>query len=395
MDKALLTINAGSSSIKFTLFKTNSSSELIEDATGQIDGIPDSPHFKVLGCNGEILVDTQLVHTNKYDHKHCLEIICSWITQNANNKNSIIGIGHRVVHGGLKYSKPVLVNSQVLDELAQLIPLAPLHQPHNLQAIRAFQKILPDVPQIACFDTAFHHTQPDVAQKFALPIHFFYEGIRRYGFHGLSYEYIASVLPRFAPELTYSKIVVAHLGNGASLCAIKNSRSMATTMGFSPLDGLVMGTRCGNLDPGVILYLMDQFKMDVRAIEHMLYYESGLIGLSNISNDMRHLLASHQSTAKEAVELFVYRVAREIGSLAVALGGLDGLVFTGGIGENSAEIRSSVCQQISWLDLELSQEANQASLSLISKASSKIVVCVVKTNENLMIALHTKRLLVK
>ena len=269
-------------------------------------------------------------------------------------------MGHRVVHGGQHYSAPVLIDATVLAELETLVPLAPLHQPHNLATIRVLLETMPSLPQVACFDTAFHRTQPDVAQRFAIPRRFADEGVRHYGFHGLSYEYIASVLPTLEPALADARIIVAHLGSGASLCALHKGRSIATTMGFSPLDGLVMGTRCGNIDPGVLLYLMDRHNMDARALEQLLYHQSGLLGVSGISNDMRTLLASDDPHAQEAIELFVYRVGREIGSLAAALGGLDALVFTGGIGEHSAVIRAKVCHQAAWLGLELDDSANEA-----------------------------------
>jgi acetate kinase len=248
---------------------------------------------------------------------------------------------------------------------------------------------MPDVPQVACFDTAFHRTQPEVAQNTGLPRHFFDEGIRRYGFHGLSFEYIASVLPALEPELAYSRVIIAHLGNGASLCALLSGHSIATTMGFSPIDGLLMGTRCGSLDPGIILYLLDYYEMDVSKLQHLLYYESGLFGVSGISNDMRTLLASNDANAQKAVELFVYRIVREIGSLAAALGGLDALVFTGGIGEHSFEIREKVCQQTAWLGIEIDPEANKVSAGKISKPTSKTSAWIVPANENLIIAQYT------
>jgi acetate kinase len=303
----------------------------------------------------------------------------------------LLAVGHRVVHGGQYCSAPVLIDAKVLKDLEAVIPLAPLHQPHNLAAIRAFQEIMPNLPQVACFDTAFHRTQPDVAQRFALPRHFFDEGVRHYGFHGLSYEYITSVLPTVEPSLADARIIVAHLGNGASLCAIHKGRSIATTMGFTPLDGLVMGTRCGSLDPGVLLYLMNQHNMYAQALEELLYHQSGLLGVSGISSDMRTLLTSDEPNAQEAIELFVYRIGREIGSLAAALGGLDALVFTGGIGEHSAVIRAKVCRQALWLGLELDELANETEVKQISTLNSKVSVWVVATDENLMIAQHTLR----
>ncbi len=393
MNDLLLTINAGSSSIKFALFKVSVSKELTGIITGQIDGIPASPRFEVKDVAGVSLADRILTDEKQLDHKRSLEIICSWLTNYTGEIGKLAGIGHRVVHGGVKFSQPVFVNLDVLDELEALVPLAPLHQSHNLSAIRAFGTILPNVPQVACFDTAFHRSQPEIAQKFALPKRFFAEGVRRYGFHGLSYEYIAAILPTLDADLAEARVIAAHLGNGASLCAMRHGQSIATTMGFSPLDGLVMGTRCGSLDPGVLLYLMKQKQMDTKAIEHMLYYESGLLGVSAESGDMRELQASRKAAAKEAIALFVYRVVREIGSLSAALGGLDALVFTGGIGENSAEIRAEICRQIAWLGLELDSLANQLAAPMLSTGQSRVAVWVVKTDENLVIARHTLSLL--
>jgi acetate kinase len=305
----------------------------------------------------------------------------------------LVGVGHRVVHGGVKYSAPVTVTSEVLAELERLVPLAPLHQPHNLAAIKAAINAMPSVPQVACFDTAFHRTQPEVAQLFALPRRFTDEGVRRYGFHGLSYEYIASVLPGLDPRAAVGRTVVAHLGNGASMCAMRGGRSVATTMSFTPADGLVMGTRTGALDPGVMLYLMRKHRMNADHLEHLIYHESGLLGVSGVSGDMRELLASPDPRAAEAVELFVYRIARELGSLAAALGGLDALVFTGGIGENSAPIRAKVCAAAAWLGATLDETANAARGPRISREGSGVGVWVVPTNEELMIANHTREVL--
>ncbi|MBK8814008.1 MAG: acetate/propionate family kinase [Methylococcaceae bacterium] len=388
----LLVINAGSSSIKFTLFRIESSGRLVEELKGQVDGIGNFPQLKVIHSDGGLLVDKRIDTSVAPDHKNCLNEICSWLLQYI-GKGKLQAIGHRVVHGGLDYITPVLINQKILSDLENLIPLAPLHQPHNLLPIRTFEEIIPGVPQIVCFDTAFHRTQSETAQSFGLPKRFFNEGIRRYGFHGISYEFIASELPRLGLEIHGTRIIVAHLGSGASLCAIQNGVSIATTMGFSPLDGLVMGTRCGSLDPGVMLYLMDRYKMNVRELEHLLYYESGLLGISGVSNDMRTLLASESPLAAEAIKLFVYRIGREIGSLAAALGGLDALIFTGGIGENSAEIRDLVCKQVSWLGLELDRDANRAAAERLSTIQSKISAWVVKTDENLMIAKHTQNYL--
>jgi acetate kinase len=297
------------------------------------------------------------------------------------------------VHGGIAYRQPALIDDRVIANLEALVPLAPLHQPHHLAAIRAVANAAPRVPQVACFDTAFHRDQPPLAQEFALPRALTAKGIRRYGFHGLSYEYIVSVLPRIAPDCADGKLVVAHLGNGASLCAIEAGRSIATTMGFTPVDGLVMGTRTGALDPGVLLYLLHHEDMDARAVEQLIYYRSGLLGVSGLSSDMRTLLASDSPAAKEAIDLFVYRIGRELGSLAAALGGLDGLVFTGGIGEHAAEIRARVCRDASWLGIVLDAAANAAGGPRISAPGAAASAWVVPTDENLMVARHTRRLL--
>ena len=392
MKNYLLVINAGSSSIKFAIYRKNApSNHLIADTTGQIEGIGNQPNFTVKDPHGAVLAERKLSVDEAHDHADAITIIRAWL-QDYLADGTLLAVGHRVVHGGQHYSAPVLIDAKVLNDLDNLIPLAPLHQPHNLTAIRAFQEIRPALPQVACFDTAFHRTQPAVAQRFALPRRFFDEGVRHYGFHGLSYEYIVSMLPTLDPALAKARIIAAHLGNGASLCAIHNGHSIATTMGFTPLDGLVMGTRCGSLDPGVLLYLMNQHNMDAQALKQLLYHESGLLGVSGISSDMRTLLASDDPYAKEAIELFVYRVGREIGSLAAALGGLDALVFTGGIGEHSTVIRAKVCQKTAWLGLELDKSANETGSSRISTISSKVPAWVVATNENLMIAQHTLRI---
>ena len=390
MNKYLLIINAGSSSIKFALYRTNESRCLIADMAGQVENIGGQPHFTVNDLDDIKILDRLLSASEARDHSGAINLILNWLSPSMQS-GTFLAIGHRVVHGGQHYSAPVLINSSVLAELETLVPLAPLHQPHNLKAIRALLESRPSLPQVACFDTAFHRTQPDVAQRFAIPRHFADEGVRHYGFHGLSYEYIASVLPTHDPTLADARIIVAHLGSGASLCAIQNGHSIATTMGFSPLDGLVMGTRCGNIDPGVLLYLMDCHNMDARALEQLLYYQSGLLGVSGISNDMRTLLASDDPHSQEAIELFVYRIGREIGSLVAALGGLDALVFTGGIGEHSAVIRAKVCHQAAWLGLELNGSANEAVAIRISTLNSKLSVWIVPTDENLIIAHHTLR----
>jgi acetate kinase len=391
MNKYLLVINAGSSSIKFTIYQKDvSTGQLVTDAAGQVDGIGSQPGFTVRSAEGVPLIERMLSDDETHNHTEAINIILSWLWEYFGN-GTLLAVGHRVVHGGQTYSAPVLIDATVLAKLETLIPLAPLHQPHNLATIRVLLESMPSLPQVACFDTAFHCTQPDVAQRFAIPRRFTHEGIRHYGFHGLSYEYIASILPTLEPTLADARIIIAHLGSGASLCALHKGRSIATTMGFSPLDGLVMGTRCGNIDPGVLIYLMDCHNMDARALEQLLYYESGLLGVSGISNDMRTLLASDDPRAQEAIELFVYRAGREIGSLASALGGLDAVIFTGGIGEHSAAIRAKVCRQAAWLGLELDDSANAATATRISKPDSRLSAWIVPTDENLMIAHHTLR----
>jgi acetate kinase len=326
-------------------------------------------------------------------HDGAIEFLFAWGRGGALGGNRIIAAGHRVVHGGLEFTQPVRIGPDVLAALEVLVPLAPLHQPHNLAAIRAVAQRVPELPQVACFDTAFHRTQPAVAQAFGLPRRYAAEGVVRYGFHGLSYEYIASVLPGTDARAAAGRTVVAHLGNGASLCALKGGRSVASTMGFTALDGLPMGTRCGALDPGVLLYLMDNHDLDVRALEKLLYQQSGLLGVSGISSDMRALVASPDPRAAEAIDLFVYRIGRELGSLAAALGGLDALVFTGGIGENAAAIRARVCREAAWLGLDLDAAANDAGGPRVSRAESRVTAWVIPTNEELMIAQHTRRLL--
>jgi acetate kinase len=305
----------------------------------------------------------------------------------------VLGVGHRVVHGGAKFTGPTIVTKEVMDELQTLVPLAPLHQPHNLAAIEAVSERLPDVPQVACFDTSFHRGQPAIASVIPLPRDICSSGVQRYGFHGLSYEYIASMLPTVAPEIAGGRVIVAHLGSGASLCALKNGKSVDNSLGFTALDGLCMGTRPGAVDPGVILYLFQTLRLTAREVETILYKKSGLLGISGISNDMRNLLESREPAARLAVDYFVYRAAKEIGALAAVLGGIDALVFTGGIGENSGEIRRRICAASAWLGIELDEEANTRRTPRISKTGSRASAWVIPTNEELMIARHTGQLL--
>jgi acetate kinase len=391
MSDAILVLNAGSSSIKFSLFEGHvrpGREALICD--GEVDGIGHRAHFVAKDHAGKSLADHDVQEAAS--HEGALAALLKWVDHQFPD-NRLIAAGHRVVHGGSTYTAPVPIDAAVVSELRRLIPLAPLHQPHNLAAIAAVAKLHPDLAQVACFDTAFHHTQPPLAAAFALPRAITAEGIRRYGFHGLSYEYIAGVLPDvLGPIATDGRVVVAHLGAGASLCAMHRRQSVATTMGFTPLDGLVMASRCGSLDPGVILYLTQEKGMTAQAVTDLLYHSSGLLGVSGISDDMRTLLASDDPHASEAVDLFAYRIGRELGSLAASLGGLDALVFTAGIGEHASEIRRRVCEYAAWLGVELDQAANAADRTRITTSASKTSAWVIPTNEDLMIARHTWRL---
>jgi acetate kinase len=389
MVDAILVLNAGSSSIKFSLFADHAAEPELK-LRGQIEGLYTKPSFIARDAAGAVLGEHEWESGTGFGHTGALTHLVEFL-RGYRKQYRLTAVGHRVVHGGMEFSAPVRIDAQTIARLEQYIPLAPLHQPHNLSPIRFIAGESRDLPQVACFDTAFHHQQPEVAQSFALPEAITGRGVRRYGFHGLSYEYIASVLPGL--EGRTERVIVAHLGNGASMCAIKAGRSVASTMGFTALDGLPMGTRCGALDPGVMLYLMDELGMDARAIEKLLYQQSGLLGVSGISSDMRTLLASSEPRVRLAVDLFIYRIGRELGSLAAALGGLDALVFTGGIGEHAATIRQRVCQDAGWLGVALDVPANDAGKSRISTDSSRVSAWVIPTNEELMIARHTRRLI--
>ena len=399
MADAILTLNAGSSSIKFALFARNAEISRQPELVGQIDGIGaaggQAAHLKVKDAAGRVTADTDLVldGTAQSPQKAALDLLVARLHGSEAGWH-IAGVGHRIVHGAQEFSQPVVLDSAMVETLRGFSPLAPLHQPHNLAGVDALTTALPGIPQIACFDTAFHRSQPELAQLFALPRAITAQGVRRYGFHGLSYEYITEVLPRYlADGRANGRVIVAHLGNGASMCGMKDLKSQASTMGFTALDGLMMGTRTGNLDPGVLLYLMDYQKMDSKALTRLLYKESGLLGVSGISQDMRVLLESKAPEAREAIDLFCYRIVREIGSLAAALGGLDALVFTGGIGEHGAPVREQVCAGLGWMGLTLNPVANAANATTISASDSRIAVCAIPTNEEWVIARHTAKLI--
>jgi acetate kinase len=396
MTSHILVLNAGSSSIKLALFTDPGEGRDLEAAFhGEIEDIGKAQgHLHVSRLDGERLTDQPLQPTagQLLDHKQALQILQQWLASRG-IEASLTAVGHRVVHGGERWSRPVRIDPEVCAGLAELIPLAPLHQPHNLAAIEALAKLRPELPQVACFDTAFHRSNPLVAQTFALPREITASGVRRYGFHGLSYEYITEVLPQMMGERAEGRVVVAHLGNGASMCALRGGKSVATTMGFTALDGVPMGTRSGALDPGVLLYLLQERGMDAAALTDLLYHRCGLLGVSGVSHDMRSLLASGEPQAAEAVDLFVYRIGRELGSLAAALGGLDALVFTGGIGEHAVPVRARVCRDARWLGLQLDADANEAAGPRISTEASRVSAWVIPTDEELMIARHTRALL--
>ena len=388
MIQGILVINAGSSSIKFSLFAVTEARSLELHSKGLIEGIGGKPYALAKGPDGSPIGERRWQDDEPTDFEFCFAELVRWLLQHLKDVE-LAGVGHRVVHGGPELDRPVLLDSKTIESLEALIPLAPLHQPSNLSAAKKSLELTPDIPNVACFDTAFHRTQPRVAEAFGLPSAYYDSGVRRYGFHGMSYEYVATRLPDFAPELAGGKVVVAHLGNGASMCAMRDGKSVASTMGFTALDGLPMGTRCGTVDPGVLLYLMDQEGMGSEAISDLLYKQSGLLGMSGVSNDMRELKQSNDPKANEAIDYYVYRIGRELGSLVAALGGLDGFVFTAGIGENDADLREQVCKDATWLGVELDDDANRKGEARISTPNSKVSVWVIPTNEELMIANHT------
>lgn len=388
---SILVVNAGSSSLKFSLFRVDDAAGLHLAARGQLDGIGTRPRLKASDGAGNPLVEREIEVAEAREVKDAVALTGAWLRTQFTGE-PLLAVGHRVVHGGAEFSRPVLVDAPVLSELERLVPLAPLHQPHNLAAIRMLRETQPQMPQVACFDTAFHRAHPQLADLYALPWEYYEAGVRRYGFHGLSYEYIATALPKVAPGIAGGRVVVAHLGSGASLCAMRAGKSVDSTMGFSTLDGVPMGTRPGGIDPGVLLYLVAQRGMPPPGLERLLYKNSGLLGLSGVSNDMRVLLESREPRARIAVDYFVYRVAREIGALAATLGGVDGLVFTAGIGENSAEIRARIVDACAWLGVALDAEANRRGGPRISPDGGAVSAWVVPTNEELMIARHTHAL---
>jgi acetate kinase len=391
MPDAIAVLNAGSSSFKFSLFAARGDEpELI--ARGQAEGLYTAPRFVARGGAGELLSEKSWGDGVRLGHDGALDHLVAFMRAEFAG-HVLVGVGHRVVHGGLEYAQPTRVDAPTLAALEKYVPLAPLHQPHNLAPIRALLQRSPQLPQVACFDTSFHRAAPPVAQAFALPKSITDRGVRRYGFHGLSYEYIAQALPQHDERAARGRTVVLHLGNGSSMCAMAGGRSVASTMGFTAADGLPMGTRCGNLDPGVVLYLMDELKMDARAIEKLIYQQSGLLGMSGISSDMRTLETSSAPQAQAAIDVFVYRIGRELGSLAAALGGLDAIVFTAGIGENSRSLRERACRDARWLGVELDAAANERNGPRISTAASRVSAWVIPTNEELMIARHTQRVI--
>lgn len=391
---AILVVNAGSSSVKFALYAGDS---LV--LQGSIDGIATGGNRSATRAPATISLARCGGHATAYnpptqhvtDHEGAVACIVELV--GAQCDAGLVGAGHRVVHGGMRYSRPVRVTPSVLADLAALVPLAPLHQPHGLAAIRALAAAMPQLPQVACFDTQFHHIQPEVAQAIALPAALTDAGVRRYGFHGLSYEYVAQALRSIDPAAAAGRVVVAHLGNGASMCAMQDGRSIATTMGFTTLDGLMMGTRAGSLDPGVLLYLQAEHGYALPELTRLLYHEAGLLGVSGIASDMRTLLESDDPRAARAVELFCYRCTRELGSLAAALAGLDAVVFTGGIGEHAAPVRARVVDAALWLGLVLDRAANAGHATRITTASSRVPAYVVPTDEARVILQHTQAVL--
>jgi acetate kinase len=391
-DDAILTLNAGSSSLKFAAYLRGADG-LALHSKGQVEGIGTAPHLIARDAGGKVLAEQRWSEGERQTHEDFLAKFLGAVEPYLGDAR-LVGVGHRIVHGGTRFIEPVRVTPEVMESLEALVPLAPLHQPHNLAAIRAVAKLRPGLAQIACFDTAFHHGRADLTTRIPLPRALADEAaIRRYGFHGISYEYLAGALRERAPELARGRVIAAHLGNGASLCAMRDGSSVDTTMGFTALDGLVMGTRPGALDPGVVLYLMQQRGMSAAEVETLLYKQSGLLGVSGISSDMRALTTSDDPRAREAVALFCFRAAWQAGGLAVSLGGLDGVVFSAGIGEHAPEVRASICAHLAWLGIELDEPANRAGRERISTEASRVQVWVIPTDEEVVIARAAARLL--
>lgn len=391
MPETILVVNAGSSSIKFQLFSVGAGDQLERRLKGQVEGVGVRPHLQAKGVGGEALTDQEWSGAEVPDVPAALGKVVGFLR--AEIGTLPMAVGHRVVHGGPDYSEPTLIDDAVIERLQAFAPLAPLHQPNNLGPIRTLRQRQPRIPQVACFDTAFHRGHPEVADRYALPEQFYREGVRRYGFHGLSYEYVASRLPELAADIARGRVVVAHLGSGASMCAVHAGKSVESTMGFTALDGLPMGTRPGQLDAGIVLYLLTERGMSAAEIEHLFYYDCGLKGLSGISNDVRDLLQSADPRAKLALDYFVYRIALFTGMLAAAMSGIDGFVFTAGIGENAPAIRATVAKRLAWLGLELDPVANAKGTGRISSKTSRVACYVIPTDEELMIARHTLHVL--
>ena len=387
MSEAIVVLNAGSSSLKFSIYRIDGD-DLALVVRGQVEGVGATPRFKARDRMGAVLADAAM-DTNgaRVGHREAFAHVVQWAGERYRVALSPAAIGHRVVHGGLEFSRPTLLDDEVIEKLERLVPLVPLHQPHNLAAIRAVRSLRPDLPQVASFDTAFHRGRAPVTERFGLPAELYDRGVRRWGFHGLSYASVIDQLHQIAPDIADGRVIVAHLGSGASMCAMRGGRSVDTTMGFSTLDGLPMGTRCGSLDPGVVLFLMRS--QTCQQVEKMLYDVSGLRGISGISSDVRELLASESPRAAEAIEYFVYRAVREIGSLAAATGGIDALVFTAGIGENSPVIRQRICRGLSWLGVALEHAANERGRGCISPAGRSPSAWVIPTDEERVIAADT------
>jgi acetate kinase len=390
MPSALLVVNAGSSSVKFGVFDRDAGDSIVPIARGGIDAHGSERRFVARDPKGQLIDDRRWSGSGETGVREMLAAILEWVARSV-GADRLAAAGHRIVLGGLQHTAPSRIDAELLDGLRALIPISPLHLPRNLEAIEAVTELRPDLAQVACFDTAFHATVPRVAQLYGLPRALTEAGARRYGFHGLSYESIAASLETISPEAAAGRTVVAHLGSGASMCALVGGRSVATTMGFTPLSGIMMGTRAGELDPGLVLWMLEERGMSLADVRRTLYHESGLLGVSGLSNDMRTLLASDNPNAKEAVDLFVYRILRELGSLQAAAGGLDAIVFTGGIGEHAAEIRSRVCREARWLGIELDAAANERHGPRITPASSPVAAWVVPTDEESVIARHTAR----